>query len=160
MALTRKQLTMGIALTLLSSAVVYIIVNKIRKKRMINQILKQLESGVNSYGSVEDVQGLDGAEYRKTVPANLDIIKLKEDKVKEYAEKIYDSYGYTYDDEEAPMEVLRQLRDQYALSQVASWFYGKYKVTLRQYMKEQMSESELDEAFDIMRTLKAYTVAK
>ena len=160
MALTRKQLTMGVALSLLSGAVIYLVVNKIRKKIMINQILEQLESGTNAYGSVEDVQGLDGAEYRKTVPENLDIIKLKEEKVKEYAERIHNSYGYVTDDEEAPLEVLRQLRDQYALSQVASWFYGKYKITLRQYLKEQMTADELNNAYDIMRTLKAYTVAK
>lgn len=155
--LTRKILisTSAIAFT---SAVSYGIYRSIRNKNMVENILSKLESGINQYGTIDDIIGFTGKKFQDSVPKNLNVIKLKDDVAKNYAEKIHKSWGVN-DDEEAVYQVFREIKDMYALSQLASAYEAKYKIGLLNELKSRMSTDELDIIYKILNNLKSYRIS-
>ncbi len=153
---TGYKILIGLGATLVVSSAIAVPVIKIRNKRIEESILKQLSGGVGQYGTLEDFPGFKGKVYQDSVPKNQNIIKLKDEIARQYADKIDKAWGYANDDEEGVYQVFRELKDQYQLSQIASSYNAVYKVPLLQKLKEKLSDSEQDVIYKIGVQYKPY----
>lgn len=144
---------------LVGGAVIYFIYTKIRNTNIQNAILKKLAGGVGQYGSIEDFAGFKGKAFRDGISTSFNVIKLKDDVARQYADKIDKSWEIVNDDEDSVYQVFRQLKDQYGLSQVASVYEAVYKVPLLNKLKSKLSSDEQDIIYKIVKPYPNYRIA-
>lgn len=157
-ATTQKILLISGSLAVAGS-ISFIIYRRIRNANMIDNILNQLNSGTGQYGDLKDIPGFKGTAYRNGLSSSLNIIKLKDEVAREYAEKIENAWGKFNDDEAAIYAVFRSIKDNYALSQVASVYEALKYGNLLNTLEEKLSTDEQNEIYKIVRLYKPYRIA-
>jgi len=84
---------------------------------------------------------------------------LKELTAKGFANDINSAWGIFDDDEDKIYGVLRALKDQVAVSQVAYWYYQKKKVNLIDELNARLTPEENSKILKIVNNLPAYRIA-
>lgn len=157
-ASTRKILitTSAIATSFAIGTYVFI---KIRNNTIRKNLDAALGSGTGQYGDLKDIPGFKGTAYRNGLSSSLNIIKLKDEVAREYAEKIEKAWGKFNDDEAAIYAVFRNIKDNYALSQVASVYEALKYGNLLNTLEEKLSTDEQNEIYKIARLYKPYRIS-
>ena len=160
-ASTRKILitTSAIATSIGIGTYVFI---KIRNNNIRKNLDAALGGGVGQYGDLKDIPGFKGKGYQdslKSITSTQPVIKLQDAEARNYADKIEKAWGKFNDDEDAIYAVFRNIKDNYALSQVASAYEALKYGNLLNALEDKLSTDEQNEIYKIVRLYKPYRIA-
>ena len=104
----------------------YVVINNMRKKKILKKIDAILEKGTQQTGTAKDIKANSAfsPSFYKTSGGK----KLTSRKVEEYAKTIYDAIGTFYDDENKIISLIQTIGTKTKMSQVSEKFaiiYGK-----------------------------------
>lgn len=135
---------------------------KIRNNTIRKNLDAALGGGVGQYGDLKDIPGFKGKGYQdslKSITSTQPVIKLQDAEARSYADKIENAWGKLNDDEDAIYAVFRSLKDNYALSQVASVYEALKYGNLLNVLEDKLSTDEQNEIYKIARLYKPYRIA-
>jgi hypothetical protein len=115
-----------------------------KKKKEVTDILDKLDKGTNETGTIADLGGDEAfnvnlANDRKKIPAGSPLLRVAT--AQDYAKKVYDKFGYVYDDEEGAISLLSQIGTKVKVSQVAKEFGIKYGTDMGQFLTSKIDKS-------------------
>ena len=156
---SKGKIVLGVAGVVTGVSAAIFIGIKIRNSSVDKKLEQILGGGVGQYGDLKDMPGFKGKVYRDGLASNLNIIKLKDEVARNYADNIDKAWGVLNDDEPAVYSVFNNIKDNYALSQVASVYEVIYKVPLLTKLEDKLSSDEQNEVYKIVRLYKPYRIA-
>ena len=158
--ITKLKLTGAITGMLLIGAVAFNVRNK-RRDEKATLFFSELERNISP--ATVGVAATDAFDIHYWQNIGKKIKKsyylLKELTAKGFANDINSAWGIFDDDEDKIYGVLRALKDQVAVSQVAYWYYQKKKVNLIDELRSRLSKEETSEVLKIVNNLPAYRIA-
>lgn len=121
----------------------YVIINRIRKRSMLNKLDKILKEGAGATGTGQDLEGSTAfnPNYWKQYSSNL----LPAAEVDRLAKQIYNANKSWYedDDEQAVHSAFDQMGSWVHVSQVADRFNRFYKWRLYEFLEDFLSPSRI-----------------
>jgi hypothetical protein len=146
--------------------ILYIFRRRHVNKKLTLEIHRQLDNRINATGTLEDYGDVfTGTTYINKVAAkfkgtNHDYIKLKDDYVRQYAADLNRAMVGLGTDEDAIYETFNKLQDMVAIAQIAKAYLEKYKKTLYDHLKSDMTKRELNKISEIVMKKYPYRLYK
>lgn len=96
-------------------------------------------------------------DYYKQFLANSPLV-LTENDAKKYIDKLYNAYGIFNDDEAVVYGVFEALKTKSQVSWLSGKFFSKYGVSLKEYLRSFLNDSEMAKVASIINKLPKYKV--
>ena len=131
----------GLAIT----SVAYLIYSKVKRGQVYDELLFLINNtgsgGGNTNKNTNALKGILVQQIRQNNP-NKNFIMLSQNKVKQYAEDLMSATRGAGTNENEISGVFSKLNDKVAVSQVASYFSGLYRVTLYDKLKDELNDDD------------------
>lgn len=130
---TKQKVYIGAAIAAILGGTTYLVIHRIKAKKVYAQLMTDLQSGSGATGTIQDLtvsgQALDPNYYKTSGSANL----LSSSQVESGITNIKTWIGHLYlpdSNEAAILGYLKGLQNKAQASQIADAYYKKYGVTL------------------------------
>lgn len=149
--MNKKTVILIIIVAVLIGIIVWVIINRQKKKREIEVIEKIIDENINLQGGSKDLPdnpALDPTYHKSYSFSDQDI-----ERAKEYAQKIYDALGYfQIDDAQAVYEVIKSAKTKAFFSLITDQFYQMFNKSLLSHL-DHLSEEEMELANSYIQNL-------
>ncbi len=136
MKMTKNKIILIGSATVVVSGIIFLIINKVRKKNLIKEITKILDEGITQYGSSEDLKAnaAFNPKYWKTIPQAGKLMTIVQ--VRSIEKQIYDAVNDFRSDSNKIISVFKQFRAKSEVSQVAEYFSIDYDRDLYEFVRK------------------------
>lgn len=128
---------------------IYIGYRAIKRKQTYENLVTKIKAQAVTGQNQQVVKAL-GGNYHKELQTDRPFVKLKENSVKQRAERLRNAFSGMGTDEEAIFGVINGLNDKVALSQIASYYTNRYNEDFKTRMNSELDTAERAEVFKIM----------
>jgi hypothetical protein len=130
---TKQKISIGVAITAILGGSAYLIIHRIKAKKIYNQLMADLTAGTGATGTITDLtvsgQPLDPNYFKNSGSTNL----LTDAQVQTGITNINKWIGHEYlpdSDEKSILAYLKSLQNKAQVSQLAAAYMAKYGVAL------------------------------
>ena len=125
---------------------IYLLANRYRAKKITEKIYAKVDAGEGEFGDITDMAWTN-PKYLENPPSGTSALYAQT--ALKHAKDIVAAWGFTGDNEEQVYSVLKKIRTQYQLAQVAKNYEVLTKVNLAYDLKTRLGEDE----FQIVNTI-------
>ena len=134
-------------------SIIYLVANKYRAQKITEKILKKVDAGEGEFGDITDMAWTN-PKYLDNPPKGTTMIYPST--ALKHAKDIVAAWGWINDSEKQIKAVLKKIKTQYHLAQVAKNYQVLTKENLADALKERLGEDEFNEVNNIIIKMPKY----